>query len=120
MARKPKKPAPKSVPGVKGKAADVQAPEGTPVAYPHTADALAPIPHGGGFAYVRTEMASSEPAPASTSGAVAWMRQNLFSSIPNTILTLFALFLLYILVPPLVNFVFIDAVSEPASRSDRP
>ena len=110
MAKNTKKPTSKSVPGVKGKAADVAAPEGTPVAYPHTADALAPIPHGGGLSYVRTEMVGSQPAPVSTSGALAWMRTNLFSSVPNTILTLFALFLLYLVIPPLMQFVFIDSV----------
>ncbi|MBO6719358.1 MAG: amino acid ABC transporter permease [Rhizobiaceae bacterium] len=62
-------------------------------------------------------MASSEPAPASSSGALAWAQQNLFSSIPNTILTLFALFLLYIVVPPLFNFVFVDAVWTGSNRA---
>jgi general L-amino acid transport system permease protein len=119
MAKDPKKPAGKSgVPGVKGeKAVDAAAPEGTPVAYPHTADALAPVPRGGTVAYVRTEMASSEPAPISTSGPAAWMRENLFSSVSNTILTLFALFLLYLIVPPLFTFVFIDAVWSGTDRA---
>jgi general L-amino acid transport system permease protein len=116
MAKEPKNP--KSVPGVKRKAADVAAPEGTPVAYPHTADALAPVPHGGPeLAYVRTEMASSQPAPVSSSGAVAWMRASLFSSIPNTILTLFALFLLYVIIPPLFSFVFLESVWTGSSRA---
>ncbi len=108
----------KSVPGVKGKAADVAAPEGTPVAYPHTADALAPVPHGGGnLSYVRTEMASSAPPPSMSSGPVAWMRENLFSSVSNTILTLIALFLIYILVPPLVSFALTDAVWTGTGRA---
>ena len=115
MAKEPKNP--KSVPGVKGKAADVAAPEGTPVAYPHTADALAPVPQGGNVAYVRTEMASSETPPATASGPLAWVRENLFSSIPNTILTLVAIYLIYVIVPPLVQFAFVEAVWTGSDRS---
>ncbi|WP_348629565.1 amino acid ABC transporter permease [Mesorhizobium sp. Z1-4] len=115
MAEDPK--TTKSVPGVKGKAADVAAPEGTPVAYPHTADALAPVPHGGNVAYVRTEMVSSEAPPAMASGPVAWVRQNLFSSIPNTVLTLFAIYVIYVIVPPLLQFAFVDAVWSGTDRA---
>jgi general L-amino acid transport system permease protein len=118
MAKDPKKPAArKSVPGVKRAEADVAAPEGTPVAYPHTADALAPVPRGGALAYVRTEMASSAPPPATSSGAVAWIRANLFSSVSNTILTLFALFLIYLIVPPLLSFAFFEAVWSGDNRA---
>ena len=91
--------------------ADAGAPEGTPVAYPHTADALAPVPRDmAGVAYVRTEMASSDPAPSSVRGPVAWARENLFSGVFNTILTLFAIYLLYVIVPPLIKFAFVNAV----------
>ncbi|MEX0955665.1 MAG: amino acid ABC transporter permease [Rhizobiaceae bacterium] len=119
MAKDTRKPSGKSgVPGVKGKAVDAAAPEGTPVAYPHTADSLAPVPHGGGnLSYVRTEMVSSVPPPLLASGAVAWVRGNLFSSVSNSILTLFALFLLYIIIPPLVSFVFLESVWTGADRS---
>lgn len=104
----------KSVPGVKG--TDTAAPDGTPVAYPHTADGLAPVPHGGDFSYVRTEMASSVEPPASTSGPLAWARENLFSSVSNTILTLLALLIVYMIVPPIIQFAFVEAVWTGAGR----
>ncbi|MDB5557121.1 MAG: amino acid transporter permease, partial [Enterovirga sp.] len=50
-------------------------------------------------------------------GPIAWARQNLFSSIPNAILTLFVLYLLYLVVPPLVRFLFVDAVWTGADRA---
>jgi general L-amino acid transport system permease protein len=60
--------------------------------------------------YVRTEMAQSEPAPRSTTGAWAWMRTNLFATPADTVLTVLgALFLLWI-VPPIYNFLIGHAV----------
>jgi general L-amino acid transport system permease protein len=60
--------------------------------------------------HIRTEEAPRLPAPVSTSGAIGWMRTNLFSSIGNTILTLIGIFIAYSLIMPLVNFAFITAV----------
>ena len=51
----------------------------------------------------------SLPAPSNTVGAVAWMRQNLFNNATNTLLTLFAAYLIYIVVPPVISWVFLDA-----------
>src|SRR5262249_57554921 len=45
----------------------------------------------------------------SEGGASGWARRNLFSSPSNTILTLVALYLLYLIIPPLVNWAIIDA-----------
>ena len=49
------------------------------------------------------------PRPV-TSGPVAWLRANLFNSIPNTILTLTALYLLAVAIPPVIGWGFIDAI----------
>ncbi len=49
------------------------------------------------------------PPPAASVGAVGWARRNLFSSWFNTLLTLAALYLLYITIPPLVTWAVIDA-----------
>ncbi len=49
------------------------------------------------------------PPPAASVGAVGWARSNLFSSWFNTLLTLAALYLLYITIPPLVKWAVIDA-----------
>jgi general L-amino acid transport system permease protein len=60
--------------------------------------------------FVRRAMAEPMPAPITSTGWIGWVRQRLFGSILSTILTLLALYLLWLLVPPLVRFVFIDAV----------
>ncbi len=60
------------------------------------------------IAYVRTELAPELPAPDNSHGPVAWMKHNLFSSIPNTILTLIGAYLIYLLLPPLLKFAFVD------------
>lgn len=44
--------------------------------------------HESSAAYVRTEMVEPSPPPASTVGVVGWVRENLFSSIINTVLTI--------------------------------
>jgi general L-amino acid transport system permease protein len=49
------------------------------------------------------------PRPV-TSGPIAWLRANLFNSIPNTILTLAALYLLAVTIPPVIRWAVIDAI----------
>ncbi|MFC3060872.1 amino acid ABC transporter permease [Paenirhodobacter populi] len=48
--------------------------------------------------FVRKHMLPAEVPPARASGAPKWLRENLFSSWANTALTLFGLFILYLLV----------------------
>ena len=49
------------------------------------------------------------PRPV-TAGPLAWLRANLFNSIPNTILTIAALCLLAVIIPPVFRWAFIDAI----------
>src|SRR5271163_2980564 len=49
------------------------------------------------------------PRPV-TSSPIAWLRANLFNSIPNTVLTLAALYLLAVTIPPVFRWAFVDAV----------
>jgi len=49
------------------------------------------------------------PPPSSTVGALGWLRRNLFSSPSNTALTLLALYLLYVLIPPALRWALLDA-----------
>jgi len=49
------------------------------------------------------------PPPASEVGVIGWLRRNLFSSPANTVLTLVALYLLYLIIPPLVDWAIISA-----------
>lgn len=47
------------------------------------------------IAFVRHETLPPSPPPASETGVVKWMRENLFSSVTNSILTLAALYTIY-------------------------
>ena len=60
--------------------------------------------------FVRTESLESMPPPRLMRGPVAWIRENLFSGPFNTALTLFSLYIIYLIGPPLLNFLLLDAV----------
>jgi general L-amino acid transport system permease protein len=68
--------------------------------------------------FVRARPFEPLPPPLKHSGAVGWLRQNLFSSVFNIVLTLVCTLLLIWVVPPLVKFLIIDAVWDGASRVD--
>jgi general L-amino acid transport system permease protein len=71
-----------------------------------------------GPAFVRTAPLVPLPPPIATSGAIGWMRQNLFSGPLNIALTVVCALLIVWLVPPLVKFLFVDAVWSGAGRAD--
>jgi general L-amino acid transport system permease protein len=50
------------------------------------------------------------PPPRNMVGAQAWLRQNLFSSIGNSILTLLCLYVIYFVVTACIDFLFTTAV----------
>jgi general L-amino acid transport system permease protein len=64
----------------------------------------------------------SLPPPINSVGAVAWVRQNLLSSPLNVFLTLFSAYILYLLVPPVIQWGIIDATwtgsSSQACKAD--
>ncbi|MCP3871478.1 MAG: amino acid ABC transporter permease [Gammaproteobacteria bacterium] len=49
------------------------------------------------------------PPPMTSVGVIGWLRKNLFSSAPNTVLTLIVAYLIYISAVPLVQWALIDA-----------
>ena len=59
---------------------------------------------------------ASRPAPANTVGAVHWIRVNLFSSWFNTLLTILVAYFIYVVVPPLIQFAFVDSVWSGVNR----
>ncbi|MEM5584894.1 amino acid ABC transporter permease [Roseibium sp. AS2] len=65
---------------------------------------------------IRTEEAPLLPAPISTTGVIGWMRQNLFSSIGNTVLTFIGILIAYLLIAPFIQFAFVDAVWSGENR----
>ena len=58
------------------------------------------------------------PPPANTVGFVHWLRTNLFSGPINSLVTLAALWALATLLPPLIDWFFLDAVYTGASRQE--
>ncbi len=50
------------------------------------------------------------PPPASLVGPLAWLRQNLFSSIGNTVLTILGLLLIYAILKPFLDWAIFSAV----------
>src|SRR3989338_8940465 len=58
------------------------------------------------------------PPPALSVGVVGWLRANLFSSWFNTLLTLFAAYLVWLMLPPLIQWAFIDADWTGTTRAD--
>jgi general L-amino acid transport system permease protein len=60
--------------------------------------------------FIRVEPIESLPPPTLVPGPVAWVRENLFSGPVNTLLTILVVYLLYVSVPPIIEFFFIDAV----------
>ncbi|MEM1378170.1 MAG: amino acid ABC transporter permease [Pseudomonadota bacterium] len=64
---------------------------------------------GPGSSFVRTQMLEQQAAPLSSTGPIARLRQRLFSNVPDTILTLVCLYLLYLIIPAFVQFFFTDA-----------
>ncbi len=68
------------------------------------------------LSFVRSEMVAAMPPPVNDSGVVGWMRRNLFSSTYNTILTLIGAYLLYLIIPGSLNWVFFDAVWDGENR----
>ncbi len=68
--------------------------------------------------YVRWQPIPPAPPPVATTGAIGWLRDNLFSSPLNTALTLGALYVLYLVVPPLFDWAFLSAVWTGTSNQD--
>jgi general L-amino acid transport system permease protein len=69
-----------------------------------------------GVAYVRTTPSEALPPPFIVSGPVAWIRDNLISSPFNIMMTVVAAFILWVLVPPFLNFTIFNAVWTGADR----
>ena len=70
-----------------------------------------------GYSYVRTEMLPEQEAPASEVGALAWMRENLFSGWVNSILTLGSIFAIWWVVSHIGGW-FLNSVWQAGSLSE--
>ncbi len=66
--------------------------------------------------FVRREPVPASAPPALVAGPLAWLRQKLFSSPANTVMTLAALAVVALVLPPLLRFLVIDAVFTGENR----
>jgi general L-amino acid transport system permease protein len=74
--------------------------------------------HESSIAFVRTVDTPVSPPPKSQQGVVGWMRQNLFATPRDAVLSILGILLLVWLVPPIVDWAFISAVWTGDSRED--
>ncbi|MDD3444509.1 MAG: amino acid ABC transporter permease [Zavarzinia sp.] len=58
-----------------------------------------------------------QPPPANTVGVVGWLRGNLFNGWFNSLLTIAAIYLLYLTIPPLINWAFLSATFSGTDRT---
>ncbi|MFG1391279.1 amino acid ABC transporter permease [Xanthobacter agilis] len=66
--------------------------------------------------FVSAALLEPAPPPVSDRGPVRWARAHLFGSVPQVLLTLFGIWLVFVVIPPLVQFFLIDAVWEGTDR----
>ncbi len=59
----------------------------------------------------------SLPPPVKSVGAVAWLRQNLLSSPLNVFLTFFSVYILYLLIPPMIEWGLVNATWSGSSKA---
>jgi len=68
--------------------------------------------------FVRSQFSDALPPPMRISGILHWARENLFSSVFNTILTLLILYGLFQIIPGMIDRLIIDAVWTANSSKD--
>lgn len=61
------------------------------------------------MAVLITSPSPSLPPPVSSVGVIGWLKKNLFSTLPDSILTLLGLYLLYQTIPPTLNWALFQA-----------
>ena len=70
-----------------------------------------------GMRYAPGEHPDMKP-PIGQTGLLLWLRKNLFSSPFNIILTVVTVYFLYLIIPSMVNWMFIDSVFVAESRNE--
>jgi len=58
----------------------------------------------------------SAPPPPSTVGVAGWLRANLFSSVPNAVLTVLGAYILYVFFEAVISWALVNAVWEAPNR----
>lgn len=68
------------------------------------------------ISFVRQQQLEQQPPPARLTGAIGWLRENLFSSPFNIVLTILILLFAAWIIPDMVRFLITDAVWSGADR----
>jgi general L-amino acid transport system permease protein len=68
-------------------------------------------------AFVRRDMLAQQAAPSNTKGVAHWVRANLFATPFDTVLTLVAMLAIAWFVPPMLKWLFVDAVWTGTDRA---
>ncbi len=68
-------------------------------------------------AFVADGQIPASPPPLGETGPLHWVRENLFSSWSNAALTIISVALILMIVPPVIQWAFIDSVWAPAEMS---
>jgi general L-amino acid transport system permease protein len=71
---------------------------------------------GPGGAFVRREEAPERPPPRREVGVLGWLRHNLFSSVPNTTITVIGVVLFALMLEPILRWAIFDAVWQGSDR----
>lgn len=69
-----------------------------------------------GIAFVRGATQDPLPPPVLQSGPIGWARENLFSTPLNIALTVLCLLLIYFTIPPVIDYMLVNAVWTGADR----
>jgi len=67
---------------------------------------------------IDASLSRMRPPPRNTVGPIAWVRENLFSSWSNALLTLLGLYIAYVAISGVVNWAFINATWTGSSGAD--
>ncbi|WP_296084283.1 amino acid ABC transporter permease [uncultured Agrobacterium sp.] len=60
--------------------------------------------------YIRRELVPAQPAPSSQVGVAHWLKTKLFATPKDVVMTVLSIALLAYIIPPLLQFLFVDAV----------
>jgi general L-amino acid transport system permease protein len=74
------------------------------------------VPTEHSVAYVRSEPAPTRPPPFASTGWIGWTRANLFGTPFNAVMTVLVVLFFIWAVPPLVRFLFVEAVWQGTDR----
>jgi general L-amino acid transport system permease protein len=68
--------------------------------------------------YVADKILPELPAPGNAGGVIHWLKSNLFSSPLNILITFLGLFIVYKILPPVIQWAFIDATWVANTREE--